>query len=449
MTFRARITLAAAAAVAVAVSLLAGATYVIVRDVLYDQLDTSLREKAGEAALISRNGAFAIRLPGGPFGASAIQAQIVPADEALTPPDEAVPILLGDRRVAAGDQPAGFRDATIDGIRVRAFVQRIAPGLAVLVSRSVEEVESTLSRLRMLLALVALVGIGGAALLGLVVARSALRPVRRLTAAAEDVARTTDLTRRIDVEGEDELSRLAASVNSMLASLEHAVAAQRNLVADASHELRTPLTSVRTNVELLARGGRMPTAERRRMLADVVAQLEELSALVNDLVELARDGAQPDELEDVRLDEVVAAAVERVRRRSPGASFSLDLSPSLVRGVPARLDRAAVNLLENAVAWNRDDAPIEVSVADGTLTVRDHGPGIADDDAERVFDRFYRAPAARGTPGSGLGLSIVRQVAEAHGGRALAERAAGGGSRFRLVLPVEPLEPLESLSAIS
>ena len=446
MTFRARITLAAAAAVAVAVGLLAGATYVIVHDVLYDQLDTSLREKAGEAALISRNGTFAIRLPGGPFGASAIRAQIVPADAALTPPDEVVRIVAEDRRIAAGDQPAGFRNIAVDGIRVRAFVQRIAPGLAVLVSRPVDEVESTLSRLRVLLALVALVGIGGAALLGLVVARSALRPVRRLTAAAEDVARTTDLTRRIDVEGEDELSRLAGSVNSMLASLEHAVAAQRNLVADASHELRTPLTSIRTNVELLARGGRMPTVERRRMLADVVAQLEELSALVSDLVELARDGAQPEELEDVRLDEVAAGAVQRVQRRSPGTSFSLDLRPTLVRGVPARLDRAAVNLLENAVAWNRDDAPIEVSVADGTLTVRDHGPGIADADAERVFDRFYRAPTARGKPGSGLGLSIVRQVAEAHGGRALAERAAGGGSRFRLVLPVEPLETLSAIS---
>jgi two-component system sensor histidine kinase MprB len=449
MTFRARITLAAAAAVAVAVGLLAGTTYVIVRDVLYDQLETSLREKAGEAVLISRDGAFAIRLPGGPFGASEIRAQIVPADAALTPPDEVVRIVAEDRRIAAGDQPAGFRNIMVDGIRARAYVQQIAPGLAVLVSRSVDEVESTLSRLRMLLALVALVGIGGAALLGLVVARSALRPVRRLTAAAEDVARTTDLTRRIDVEGEDELSRLAASVNAMLASLEHAVAAQRNLVADASHELRTPLTSIRTNVELLARGGRMPTVERRRMLADVVAQLEELSALVNDLVEVARDGAQPDELEDVRLDEVVAGAVKRVRRRSPGTSFSLDLRPSLVRGVPARLDRAAVNLLENAVAWNRGDAPIEVAVADGTLTVRDHGPGIAENDTERIFDRFYRATAARGKPGSGLGLSIVRQVAEAHGGRALAEPAAGGGSRFRLVLPVEPLEPAEPLSAIS
>jgi len=183
-------------------------------------------------------------------------------------------------------------------------------------------------------------------------------------------------------------------------------------------------------------------AERRRMLADAVDQLEELSALVTDLVELARDGAHPDELEDVRLDLIVADAVERVRRRTPDTVFELDLQPSLVRGVPARLDRAAVNLLENAVAWNRHGAQIEVTVVDGTLSVRDHGPGIAADEAERVWDRFYRAPGARGKPGSGLGLSIVRQVAEAHGGRASAERADGGGTRFRLVLPVEHLSQI-------
>ena len=412
MSFRARITLAAAAAVAVAVGVLAGATYVIVRDVLYGQLDDSLRERAREAVLISRApGEFAVRLPGGPLGVSAIQAQIVSAERELPLPGAAVPVVAQDRRIAAGDEPAAFRDAALDGVPVRAFVEQIAPGLAVMVSRSADEVESTLSRLRMLLAFVALAGIGGAAFLGLVVARSALSPVRRLTAAAEDVARTTDLSRRIDVDGEDELSRLAASVNSMLASLEHAVAAQRNLIADASHELRTPLTSVRTNVELLAREDGVSRAERRRMLEAAVAQLEELSELVTDLVELARDGAQPAEVEEVRLDLVVADAVERVGRRRPETTFELELEPTLVRAVPARLDRAAVNLLENAVAWNRDGAPVEVSVADGALTVRDHGPGVAEGDVDRVFDRFYRAASARGRPGSGLGLAIVRQVA--------------------------------------
>jgi two-component system sensor histidine kinase MprB len=258
-----------------------------------------------------------------------------------------------------------------------------------------------------------------------------------LTDAAEDVARTADLSRRIAVTGDDELNRLASMVNAMLASLERAVSAQRNLVADASHELRTPLTSIRTNVELLARPGGVAAKERARVVADVVAQLEELTALVGDLVELARDGERDDDIEDVRLDVLVADSVDRVRRRAPAREFDLALEPTLVRGSPARLDRAVVNLLENAVTWGPDDQPIEVSVAEGGVAVRDHGPGISDEDAERLFDRFYRSSRARGRPGSGLGLAIVRQVAETHGGRASVERPSGGGARFRIDLPAE------------
>jgi two-component system, OmpR family, sensor histidine kinase MprB len=282
--------------------------------------------------------------------------------------------------------------------------------------------------------------------LGFLVARSALRPVRRLTHAAEEVARTADLSSRIEITGDDELQRLAATFNEMLASLERAVDAQRNLVADASHELRTPLTSIRTNVELLARADAMAPDERARMVDDVVAQLEELTMLVADLVELGRDGERPEEIEDVRLDVLVADSVERVRRRAPTREFDLALEPSLVRGSPARLDRAIVNLLENAVVWGPDGEPIEVSVAKGIVSVRDHGPGIGSEDAERLFDRFYRSARARGRAGSGLGLAIVRQVAETHGGKASVERADGGGARFRIELPVEQLSSLSANS---
>ena len=175
------------------------------------------------------------------------------------------------------------------------------------------------------------------------------------------------------------------------------------------------------------------------MAQDVVGQLEELTALVGDLVELARDGERAEEIEDVRLDTLVAASVERVQRRRPEQVFALSLEPTLVRGSPARLDRAVVNLLENAVTWGPADEPIEVAVHGGTVTVRDHGPGVAEDESERLFDRFYRSPRARGRAGSGLGLAIVRQVAETHGGRVSADRAEGGGARFTLALPVEPL----------
>ena len=346
-------------------------------------------------------------------------------------PASAVPIVAGDRAVAAGESTATFREVDLEGMQVRVYVQRLAPGFAVLVARPLTEVEQTLGRLRAILVAIGLVGIGGAALLGLVVARSALRPVRRLTETAEEVARTADLSRRIAVSGDDELNRLAATVNTMLASLERSATAQRNLVADASHELRTPLTSIRTNVELLARPKPPSRAERVRMAQDVVGQLEELTALVGDLVELARDGERAEEIEDVRLDTLVAASVERVQRRTPDQVFALSLEPTLVRGSPARLDRAVVNLLENAVTWGPAGEPIEVAVG-GTVTVRDHGPGIAEDEGERLFDRFYRSPRARGRAGSGLGLAIVRQVAETHGGRVSADRAEGGGARFTL-----------------
>ena len=218
----------------------------------------------------------------------------------------------------------------------------------------------------------------------------------------------------------------------MLGELEHSLAAQRQLVADASHELRTPLTSLRTNLEVLARGGLAP-GDHERLRADLIAQLEELTLLVSDLVDLARDEEPCEELEPVALDELVAAAVERARRHAPGVAFAARLEPTLVEGVRGRLDRAVANLLDNAA--KHGDGRVEVELRDGVLTVRDHGPGIAADDLPYVFDRFYRSTAARGRPGSGLGLAIVRQAAEAHGGSVRAGRAPGGGAELTLALP--------------
>jgi len=315
------------------------------------------------------------------------------------------------------------------------LVQQIGPGFAVRLRRPLGETDDTLARLRWILFAIGLVGVGVAVGLGLLVARTALAPVRRLTEAAEHVTETQDLSSRIDAAGNDELSRLAGSFNTMLGALERSQGAQRQLVADASHELRTPMTSLRTNVEVLARTDELTPVERRVILGDVVAQLDELTELVGDLVELARDGEQPEaELQDVRLDDLVADAVERARRRAPTADFRTELEPTVVHGVPERLHRAVANLLDNAVKWSPPGTPIDVVVAEGELVVRDHGPGIPDEDVDRVFDRFYRAPSARGLPGSGLGLAIVRQIAERHGGRVSAETADGGGALLRLRL---------------
>jgi two-component system sensor histidine kinase MprB len=285
-----------------------------------------------------------------------------------------------------------------------------------------------------LLILISLGGIAVAAALGLLVSRAALAPVRRLRHATERVRATGDLSERIDARGDDELSRLAAGFNSMLAALEESNRAQRQLVADASHELRTPLTSLRTNIEVLASERALPPGERERLLRDVVEQLGEMTTLIAELIELARGEEHPAEAEDVRLDLLTADAVERTRRNRPGVTFRSELEESVVHAVPATLERAVGNLLDNAAKWSPPGGEVEVAVHGDEVTVRDHGPGIDEADLPYVFDRFYRAAGARGMPGSGLGLAIVRQVAEAHGGEVVAERPDGGGTLMRLRL---------------
>jgi two-component system sensor histidine kinase MprB len=299
-------------------------------------------------------------------------------------------------------------------------------------SRSLTEVDHSLSRIKNLLILIAGGGIAIAAALGLAVARTALAPVRRLTAATENVTETGDLSDRIEVSGRDELSRLAGSFNAMLAALEESSRAQRQLVADASHELRTPLTSLRTNIEVLASERQLPAGERERLLTDVVDQLSEMTTLISGLIDLARGDQQTSDPEAVRLDLVAADAVERARRDRPAVTFTTDLQESMVQGIPATIERAVANLLDNAAKWSPPNGDVEVAVRAGEISVRDHGPGIDEEDIPYIFDRFYRSRSARGRPGSGLGLAIVRQVAVAHGGEVVAEQAEGGGTRMTL-----------------
>jgi two-component system sensor histidine kinase MprB len=321
---------------------------------------------------------------------------------------------------------------------VRVYTRALGDRQALQVARPVDEVDAAISRLGWIFGGVGVGGIGLAAGLGLVITRTTTRPLRELSDAADHVARTRDLSRRIDAGGDDDLSRLASSFNTMLGALERSMAAQRQLVADASHELRTPLTSVRTNIEVLAGSNGMPAGERERVLASTAGQVEELSRLVGDLVDLARDGdAAQEPAEAVRLDLLVGEAVERARRLHPDRPIELSAEPSIVTAAPARLHRAVGNLLDNAEKWSPPGAPIEVRARDGTVTVSDRGPGIDESDLPHVFDRFYRAPSARGTPGSGLGLAIVKQVADTYGGRVSIESSPGAGTTARLRLPAE------------
>jgi two-component system sensor histidine kinase MprB len=349
-----------------------------------------------------------------------------------------LPVTAATRAVAAGRNDAFFSDATVAGTSVRVLTERAGEGGVWQVALPLSDVDSTLTHLKLVLALVCLGGIALAAALGLLVSRAALVPVRRLTGAAERVARTQDLGHRIQAGEEDELGRLAGSFNTMLAALERSRLAQRQLVSDASHELRTPLTSAQANLDALAMGEELPAHERARILAVAQAQLRELTVLVGDLVDLSKTEVEEVEVEDVRLDLAAAGAIERARLHGVGghsSMFVLDAEPCLVRAAPARLERAIANLLDNACKWSPPTSSVEVRVRGGVLEVRDHGPGIAAEDLPRVFDRFYRAPGARARPGSGLGLAIVRQMAETHGGAVHATNDPDGGARLTLELP--------------
>lgn len=442
MSFRARIAVGSAAAVALSVVAASVLVYLIAREQLRAPVDEALSSRAAEISLqplgvIPGRGGQTYLAVRPEFGEARGYVQLVRTDgTVLVPPRQEVKLPVGDDVIAvAGQRGAAFwKDVTVDGTHLRVFTFAYGPDAAVQIARPLTEVEQSLDRIGLFLILVALGGIVVAAALGLLVARAALTPVRRLTTTVERVAETKDLSERIDVDGNDELSRLAASFNTMLAALEESTRAQRQLVADASHELRTPLTSVRTNIEVLAGDRTLPPGERSRLLSDVVEQLGEMTTLISELIELARAEQHTTEPEDVRLDLLVADAVERARRNRPEVVYSVDLEPTTVHGVPFTIERAASNLLDNAAKWSPPGAEVEVEVREGQLVVRDHGPGIADEDLPYVFDRFYRARAARGMPGSGLGLAIVRQVAESHGGDVVAEQAEGGGTRMVLRL---------------
>jgi two-component system sensor histidine kinase MprB len=472
VSFRRRLAIVSAAAVAVAIALASVVVYVVVRDALRGQVDDELRARTPAVTELAvpvpdevRRRALAlglrdsrrgegrrvdqvkflrrIVLPRDALGGRAIYAQLVSAKGTVNrPPGLKVDLAPTPavRAVAAGKRDAFLEDATVGGAHVRVFTAPAGRGQAVQAVRSLEEIDRTLSRLAVVLILVSAAGIALAALLGWLVARTAVSPVARLTSAAEHVAETRDLSRRIDAGRDDELGRLARAFDTMLEALDGSVRAQRRLVADASHELRTPLTSLRTNVEVLAQANGLAPAARRRLLSDVVAQLEELSVLVGDLVDLAREQEPDLAAEEVRLDLLVEDAVARARRHAPHVRFEVSVEPALVRATAARLDRALANLLDNAAKWSPPGSVVEVHARDdGEVEVRDHGPGIAEEDLPFVFDRFYRAPAARGLPGSGLGLAIVRQVADTHGGSVRVENAEDGGARLVLHIPAVPL----------
>ena len=439
MSFRARLALVAAAAVALAVVAASAVVYVVVRDQLRGQIDDTLRSRWAQIQELPRldlEDGY-LRIPSPPVGeATFVQAVTSEGHVFHTPGPQGGSLPVTKDTLRATHGPNGKEHfADIGNLRVLTIS---GTGIAIQIARNLGEVNHTLHRITIFLFVIALGGIAVAAGLGLGVSQAALRPVRRLTETAENVTETGDLSQRIEPTGEDELGRLAASFNTMLGALEESSRAQRQLVADASHELRTPLTSLRTNIEVLAGERVLAPEDRERLLHDVVEQLGEMTTLIAELIELARAEQHPEETEDVRLDLLAAGAVDRARRDQPNVTFTTDFEASLVHGAPSTIERAVANLLDNAAKWSPPGGEVAVGVRGAEVTVRDHGPGIAEEDLPYVFDRFYRASAARGLPGSGLGLAIVKQVAEAHGGTVVAERPQGGGTLMRLRLNGRP-----------
>jgi two-component system sensor histidine kinase MprB len=437
LSFQTRLTLTAAFAVAAVVAIAAAVIYFVAQVQLNTQIDESLHTEADSTAV--RAGRVTVTQV--PFGNTATSAQVLDQDGQplpslnATPPPFQLPITEGDRQVVAGTLPEYWRTATLQGVHVRIYTTRVTDTpYTVQVARSLTEVDQTLANLRLVLILVAGGGVALAAVLGHLIARTGLRPIHRLRQAVDHVTETSDMSQGVPYTGDDELGRLGAHFNRMLGALDQSLRTQRQLVADASHELRTPLASMRTNIEVLQRSPSLVGYERDRLLKDVVSQVEQLTRLIQDLIDLARGDQTPEETEEVRLDWVVASAVERASTNWPLVRFDAQLAESVVMGQSNRLDRAVSNLLDNAGKWSPPGTTVEVRVTDHEVTVRDHGPGIDRPDLPFVFDRFWRAPGARSMPGSGLGLSIVRQVAEAHGGKVTAELPDDGGTLMRLEL---------------
>ena len=477
LPIRSRLALLVAAAVAFAVAAVSVTCWFIVQGKLYEQLDKDLQRgtdgpqqvRQMQQAQFALDNCSQTSQGTGVFRGN--YTQVVTESGKVCVFGDSV----GTVEVARADENAiknadrdklYFRNGTDDdGNAVRVMTQPLGatvtqtgetgPKVGILVAVSLKSTQSTLNDLALILLLVSGIGVLGAGAAGLFVARAGLRPVDKLTEAVEQVARTEDLNIRIPVEedAEDEVARLSRSFNSMTSSLASSRELQQQLIADAGHELRTPLTSLRTNIELLTRseetGRHLPEADRKALLASVKAQMTELASLIGDLQELSRsEGQRGERVQVVALEDAVESALRRARLRGPELTIDASLEPWYTRAEPAALERAVVNILDNAVKFSPEGGTIEVRLNEGVLTVRDHGPGIPAEELPYVFDRFWRSPSARALPGSGLGLSIVARTVQQAGGEVTLGHAGGGGTIATVRLPGAPTPPPEAPAAV-
>ncbi|MGI5140374.1 MULTISPECIES: sensor histidine kinase [unclassified Streptomyces] len=454
LTLRLRLGLSAAAAVAVAVSAVAVASWLVTRQQLTAQLDSNLESVQASPGyvqdLLSLCGTELPDTGQRSETPTPYVVQVITADGTVcvAPGNKKIAVDESDLAVARGMLRSAVHDATSqDGQRMRVSTThpdmppRFSGDYAVSIAQSLNVVDKPLNSLALFLLGFAGLGVVGAATAGIGISRAGLRPVGHLTDAAEHIAHTQDLTVRIPADGNDEIARLSKSFNDMTEALATSRDRQQQLIADAGHELRTPLTSLRANIQLLIRshksGRNIPEKAMNDLLHSVESQVGELAALTADLQELSRPDTTPDEtsLHVVALHEVARRAMERVKLRGSELEFTSDLDEWYVLSEPTALERAVVNLLDNAVKFSPAGGIVSLRLSDGRLTVRDQGPGIPADELPHVFDRFWRSPTARSLPGSGLGLAIVAKVVQQAGGTVTLQPADAQGTEAVIRIP--------------
>ncbi len=457
ISFRTRLGILVAAAVGVTVALACLASYLAVSHQLFSQVDSSLASEmqAVQNSSTCRPGVQQCFINTGQASSSLSDysgsyLQVIDNQQQVVSQGQSAPALPVSRSQAAvaSTNQNNIQTVSSNGQKFRVITQGgfqswdpssgNVVDAAIQIFKPLTDIEHTLRDLRLILWLVTIGGVGIAVGLGYLIGKATMRPVARLTAAAEHVAATQDLDAGIEEQGDDELARLARSFNSMLSALATSRQQQRQLISDAGHELRTPLTSLRTNIEVLMRIRDLPETDRNELMVDVNAQLEELTTLIGDVVEVAREDEKHADPIEFRLDNVVDHAIERARRRAPSVSFEARLTAGSVRGNPALLERAVLNVLDNAAKWSPAGGTVTVwlqRLDRWTLDIRDQGPGIDSADLPHVFERFYRAESARSMSGSGLGLAIVQKVITDHGGSVAASCPPGGGTLIHIELP--------------
>ncbi|MEX1217725.1 MAG: HAMP domain-containing sensor histidine kinase [Acidimicrobiales bacterium] len=448
MTLRAKIAIAMAILTAVTAVIVATTTYVVtdrrVRSEVDQYLNVYVQRYQGPE---SRQAALAClansdrRLPQGGRPLDRDEVEGV-AFQCLDRNGESIaasgiadlPVDARDKEIAEAGRGTQIRTVETETGTWRVQTVGVTQGGAIQIARDYGETNRVLSSLRLSLFFIVFFASAASALAGWLIARRSTAPLLLLTNAAEEVAITGRLDVDIPVAGRDEPGRLARSFATMLAALGQSRDQQQQLVQDAGHELRTPLTSLRTNVETLQRYPNLPPETLDIILTDLQSETRELGSLVDELVQLATDTWDDEPEEQIALDEIVERVAERTRRRT-GRIVNVDAVAAPMMGRPRELTRAISNLVDNAAKFTDAPTSVDITVRPGFIAVRDHGEGVAEQDQQHIFDRFYRSAGARSKPGSGLGLAIVEQIVRSHGGTVTGRNAPDGGAVFTIEFP--------------